>query len=341
MTKNNKATIADVAKRSGVSIATVSRVINAKDKVKEETKQKVFEAINDLGFAIKRNDLLSDHDSKTILVCATELKNPFNVPVIDGIQNSAKNHGFDILLLQTKQLYTEFEDYESVLKSQKFAGVVFLSSVTSKQLKIITEQMNYRCPIVFCSEYIEDANIPYVCIDDVEAMNKSTSYILSIGRKKIAFLNSSFNHNYAIRREIGFRQAMKENNVPINEDFIIHLSSVTYSLAYSNTLYLLEQEELPDAIICASDVFALGVLKACRKKGIRVPEDCAVIGFDNIDLATIADPALTTIEQPSYQLGYQSCELLVEKIKFPETANKKIVLDTQLIIRESTPITIH
>lgn len=340
MSKQHKATIEDVAQLADVSIATVSRVINAKDKVKDSTKQKVMDAIHELGFEIKRNDLLSDHDSKTILVCATELKNPFIIPVIDGIQNSAHNHGYDILLLQTKQLYTTFEDYESVLKSQKFAGVVFLSSVTSAQLQKIGEKLNYRCPMVFCSEYIEDANIPYVCIDDEDAMYRSTSYVLASGRKKIAFMNSSFKYNYAKRREVGFRRAMEDNDVPVNENAIVRLSSVTYNLAYSNALHLLEQEERPDAILCISDVFAMGVLKACKKKGLRVPEDCAVIGFDNIDLAAIADPPLTTIDQPAYQLGYQSCELLVEKIIRPETPNKRIVLDTELIVRESTPITI-
>lgn len=340
MSKEHKATIEAVAKLAGVSIATVSRVINAKDKVKDSTKQKVMDAIHEIGFEIKRNDLLSDQDSKTILVCVTELKNPFNIPVIDGIQNAAQNHSYDILLLQTKHLYTTFEDYESVLKSQRFAGVVFLSSITSAQLQAIGAKLNYRCPMVFCSEYVAEANIPYVCINDEEAMYKATSYILAGGRKKIALINSGFKYNYAKHREIGFRKAMEDNDVPINENAIVHLSSVTYNLAYSNALLLLEQEETPDAILCVSDVFAMGALKACKKKGIRVPEDCAVIGFDNIDLAAMMDPPLTTIDQPSYQLGYQSCELLVEKIKYPETPNKRIVLDTELIVRESTPITI-
>lgn len=340
MTSKLKVTIQDIADYTDVSTATVSRVINGKDKVSEQTKDKVLNAIVELGFVVKRSDQLSDDQSKTILVCATELKNPFNVPVIDGVQNSAYKHGFDILLLQTKDLYTEFSDYESVLKSQRFAGIVFLSSVTSKQLEIISEQMNYRLPIVFCSEYIDGLDIPYVAIDDVEAMRKSTEYVLSIGARKIAFLNSSLKHNYARKRERGFRDAMEKNNIPIDENLIVHLSSVNYNLAYSNTLYLLSQENKPDAIVCVADTYAIGAINACRKKGVRVPEDCAIIGFDNLELATMAYPTLTTIDQPSYQLGYQSCELLVERILYPDTPTKKILLDTELIVRESTPINI-
>ncbi|MFV0380289.1 MAG: LacI family DNA-binding transcriptional regulator [Anaerorhabdus sp.] len=340
MSKRNKVTIEDVASEANVSIATVSRVINEKDKVGLKTKEKVIAAINLLGFEIKKTNSLSDNNSKTILVCLTELKNPFIVPVIDGIQNSAHKNGYDTFLLQTKNLYVNFKDYESVLKSQKFAGVVFLSSVTSLQLKIITEQLNYRCPTVFCSEYVEDANISYTCIDDVEALYKSTSFILSCDRSKIAFFNCSFNHNYARRREIGFRKAMEDNQIPINEHWMFNLSTVNYSLAYSSALDLLSLENRPDAIVCASDMFALGIIKACKKKKLKIPEDIAIIGFDNIDLTVITDPPLTTIAQPSYQLGYKSCELLVEKINNPETPVKRIVLETELIVRESTPITI-
>ncbi len=340
MQKKNKPTIEDVARLSNVSTATVSRIINGKDKVKEGTKQKVLKVIEDVGFEIRKGNLLSDNDSKTILVCVTELKNPFNVPVIDGIQNSALKYGYDVLLLQTKQIYTEFSDYESVLKAQRFAGVVFLSSVTSAQLKKITDQLNYRCPIVFCSEYIEEMNIPYVAIDDKDAIYKATNYLLSCGRSKIGFINSNHSHNYAKKREAGFKEAMQDSGYTINEHMIVRLSSVNYGLGYSNALYLLGLEERPDALLCISDVFAIGALKACKKKGLRVPEDVAIIGFDNIELSTMTDPSLTTIDQPNYQLGYQSCELLVEKINNPDTLTKQIFLETELIVRDSTPLMI-
>ena len=340
MKKNNNPTIQDVAQLAKVSTATVSRILTGKDKVKEETKAKVMAVIEQLGYDARKKSLLSDNQSKTILVCVTELKNPFLVPIFDGIQNSAHKHGYDVLILQTKDLYREFSNYESVLKAQKFAGVIFLSSLTSKQIKEIIEQLNYRCPIVFCSEYIEDSDIPYVAINDVEAIQKATTYLLSVGRKNIYFINSSLTHNYARKRELGFRQAMKQANVPINEDYIIHLSSVTYALAYSSVTHILSQEQRPDAILCVSDVFAIAALKACQKKGVRVPEDCAIVGFDNIDLTTMLQPSLTTIEQPSYQLGYQSSELLIERIQVPDKASKQIILDTELIVRESTPINI-
>lgn len=341
MSKLKKATILDVANQAGVSTATVSRVINNKDKVADATKQAVLEAIEKLDFTIKGNDDLYDQDSKTILVFVTELKNPFFVPVIDGIQNSSYKHGYDLLILQTKELYKDYPDYESVLRSQRFAGVIVLSSITSRQLKAISQKLNYRLPIVLCSEYVDDMDIPYVCIDDVESMKRATRYGLSIGRKRIAFLNSSPQQSYAVRRERGFREVMKENNVEVIEDFVVHISSVTYNLAYANVQHILSMDNPPNIIICVSDVFGVAAINAAKNMGLRVPEDVAVIGFDNIDLSTMVSPTLTTIDQPTYLLGYQSCELLLEKIANPNLPNKQLKLETELIIRESTPMVIE
>lgn len=338
---SNKLTIKDIAKLAGVSTATVSRVLSGKDKVKQATKDHVLKIVEEYDYNPTQNLNLSNEESKTILVCVTELKNPFNVPIFDGIQNSAKKHGFDVLILQTKDMYTTFTDFESVLKSQKFAGVIFVSTLTNEQLGDITKQLQYRSPIVLCSEFVEDSPVPYVGIDDVEAIQKATNYLLSTNRKDILFLNSKLAHNYARKREQGFRAAMEMANVHVNEDMVIRLSSVNHALAYASVMHALNGEVIPDAILCVSDVFAVGALKACQKKGLRVPEDVAIIGFDNIELTTMVEPSLTTIDQPSYQIGYQSCELLVEKIENPLSSTKRILLETELIIRDSTPININ
>ncbi|NLC06048.1 MAG: LacI family transcriptional regulator [Erysipelothrix sp.] len=338
--KKEKLTINDIAQMAGVSTATVSRVLSGKDKVKEETKQHVLDIVKKSGYDSSKLTALSNDESKTILVCMTELKNPFNVPVFDGIQNSARKHGYDVLILQTKDFYTEYHEYESVLKSQSFAGVIFVSTLTQKQLTDITTKLNYRTPIVLCSEYIDDPEISYVGIDDISAITRATNYLLSLNRKNIFFINSKLTHNYARKREQGFREALESANVEVNEDYIVRMSSVNHSLAYASTLSILNQDDKPDAILCASDVFAIGALKACQRKGLRVPEDIAIIGFDNIELTTMVEPSLTTIEQPSYKIGYQSCELLVEKIVNPRALDKHILLETELILRDSTPINI-
>ncbi|AMC93976.1 hypothetical protein AOC36_08250 [Erysipelothrix larvae] len=336
-----KLTIKDIAELADVSTATVSRVMSGKDKVKEETREHVLKIIAQHGYELQKRSQLSDQESKTILVCVTELKNPFNVPIFDGIQNSAKKNGYDVLILQTKDIYMDFSDFESVLKSQRFVGVIFVSTLNQHQLRDITDQLSHRTPIVLCSEFIEDSNVPYVGINDLDAMHKATNYLLSVGRKNIYFINSQLNRNYARKREQGFRLAMSQAGLSINEDYIVRLSSVTHALAYAATLHILDQNPRPDAILCVSDMFAIGALKACQKRNLRVPEDVAIVGFDNIEITTMVQPSITTIEQPSYQIGYQASELLIEKIHFPSVSPKQIILDTELIIRDSTPININ
>ena len=194
---SKKVTIQDVAKKANVSTATVSRVISGKDKVKDETKQLVNKVIKELGYDTTKKTQLSYTESNAILVCVTEFVNPFVVPVLDGIKDSAKKNGYYTMILQTRDDYTEISEYEQVLKEQHFAGIIFLSSMSEQQLKAISGQLNGRSPIVFCSEYVEDSDISYVAINDYEAIQKSTAYLLSVGRKNILFVNSSHTHNYA------------------------------------------------------------------------------------------------------------------------------------------------
>ena len=337
MISTNKVTIEDIAKKANVSIATVSRIINNKGSVKKETHQRVLEVMEELNFHPYTNKNLASTKSSTILMCVPEIRNPFFSTVIDGVQKSAYRHNYHVLLLQAKDLYTEFEDFAAILRSQSIAGVILLSHVTSAKL---AADLNFCCPVVMCSEYCEEADMSFVSIDDDAAAQRVTEYLISTGCKRIALINSSLKNRYARHREKGYRRAMEKAGLTVNESWIVHLSSVSYDLALSNALHILSLPERPEAFFTVSDVYAIGVIKAAQKRGLRVPDDISVVGFDNLDLSAMITPALTTIEQPSYQIGYQSCELLIEKIEKPQSESKKIILDTELIVRDSTTLKI-
>ena len=189
-----------------------------------------------------------------------------------------------------------------------------------------------------CSEHCEDYNISFVSIDDIAAAQKATQYLISTGRRKIAMMNSSTQFKYARHREKGFRLALEEAQIIPNEDWILHLSTMSYGLAMANAMHILSQPDRPDAIFAASDVYAIGVIKAAHKLGLNVPDDLAVVGFDNIEISTMTEPSITTIKQPSRQIGFQSCELLVEQIVNPNADPRQITLETELIVRDSTPL---
>lgn len=332
---NDKITIEQIAELSGVSIATVSRIINNKGNVKQETREKVLATMEKLHFKPKVSSVLTDSNSKLILMCVPDFQNPFNSPVINGVQQAAHENGYDVLLLQSKNYYTDQEDYTNILKNNSFAGILILCSVANNS---ILEELSLRCPVVMCSEYAENYGVSYVSIDDVASSKTAVNYLIATGCKKIGFINCSDKFRYARHREKGFRQALEESGLEVNPNWIANVSSINYNLALSRATHILSLPDRPDGIFTSSDVFGLAVIKAANNLGLRVPEDVSVVGFDNIDFSTMSTPSLTTIDQPTYQLGYQSCELLVEKIKNPNTLDKQIILNTELIVRDSTKL---
>lgn len=327
---NEKITIDEIAKQAGVSIATVSRIINNKGTVRESTKRKVYHVMEQVNFIPKANDTLSYQSSNTLLVCIPDYSNPFNASVFDGVQESALEHGYNVLILEVK----DFSTCEEILKNHAIAGIVVLTSPSNSDL---ISNLEFRCPTVMCSQNSENVGISSVTINNTDSARKAVDYLIFSGRKKIAMMNSSLHYSYAKQREDGFRNALESAGIPVKESWIFHLSAVNYHLAMSNALHLLSQPERPDAVFAVSDVYAVGVVKAAKRLGLRVPEDVAVIGFDNIELSSMIEPTLTTIEQPSYQIGYQAAELLIEKIENPNLETRHIVLDTELIVRDSTP----
>jgi DNA-binding LacI/PurR family transcriptional regulator len=329
--RDSKTTIKQIAEMAGVSIATVSRVLNHKTTVNEKTRRKILDVMESLKYSGPA--LPAEPSCRTILLFVPDFSNPFTTIIIRGVQQSAYRNNYRVFIVQSKEKHLTFEDYEEALKSHTFAGIVLLSSVTNIKL---LELLTLSCPIVMCSSYCDVNGISYVSIDDVSAARKATEYLISCGRKKIAFLNFSLNFSFAQLREQGFTEALLKAGLEKHEDLLVHLSSINYSPAYSHTLSLLSQPNRPDAIFAVSDVFAVAAIHGIQKSGLRVPEDIAVIGFDNIDVSAMTNPPLTTIEQPGIQMGYQACELLIEKIHNPKTAKKRLVLDTELIVREST-----
>lgn len=333
MADGNQVTISEIAKQANVSIATVSRILNHKDNVKSATKEKVLSAMEELQFKPKAASNINDSTSKVILMCVPDFNNPFNASVIDGVQKSAHDHGYDVLLLQSKDFYTDSRDYLNILKNNSLAGILILSSAPHSRL---LDELSFRCPVVMCSEYSESYGVSYVSIDDVAAAKKAVNYLISTGRKKIGLLNCNMKFKYARHREHGYYEAMEAAGLEICPEWIAHISSINFNLALSNARHILSLPNRPDALFCTSDYFAVSVVRAANEAGISIPDDLSIVGFDNIELSLMCNPPLTTIEQPSYDIGFQACELLIEKILNPNVPDRQIILSTELIVRGST-----
>lgn len=331
--KKKRITIEELAEKANVSIATVSRVLNNKGNVRKETRDHVIEIMQKYDFHPQNPHALSNPESNLLLTCVPDFCNPFYSPVIDGIQKAAHENDYDVIFLQSRDYYTEISDFANILKEKSIAGILILSSVPNIEL---IRELNFKCPVIMCCEYPEDYDVSYVTINDVASTVTAVNYLVLTGCKKIGLMNSSLKFKYARHREKGFTQALEEHGLEINPEWVAHISSINYNLAYSAALHILQLPDRPQAMFACSDVYGIAIINAAKNLGLRVPEDLSVIAFDNTEISIMSDPPLTTVDQPKQQIGYQSCEMLIDQIKSPGAANKQVVLSTQLIIRGST-----
>jgi len=336
MRRTKDISIEEIAKLADVSTATVSRVINGKNNVSSKTREKVMKIIIDENYELNDRQKKSRNEnevSKTIVVLVPDLSNPFNAPVIDGVKKAAKINDFLISVVLAKEENVDFDYYKNILRDIHVAGIISLSAFPSLEVAL---QVNEKWPLVMCSEHWDSPKISHVGIDDIKAAMQATNFLLAAGRKNIALINGTLNRKYARDRETGYREALNEAGVQVDDDAIIHLSTISYRLALSHLIFLFNNKPDIDAVFACSDIFAAAAIEAAKQVGKKVPEEIAVIGFDNIDLTIMISPTITTISQPSFEIGYQSCDILIESIGKPYLDPKNVTLFTDFIIREST-----
>ena len=327
-------TISQIAKQANVSIATVSRIINKSGYVKPETTQKVLQAITHFGLTPKDFHIAETATNTcSILVCFPDFRNPFYTEVIDGIQAAAASRGFRTFFYEASDYKNALNEYEVIMDQNHFSGLLLVHNIFDKEQ---LSRLRLKYPIVMCSEHCYLPNVSFVSIDDIYSSQIAINYLISTGRTKIALINSMLTNAYAKYREKGYLEAMaKAGLVPRNE-WIMHVSSIDFDMAVSIISALLKKPDHPDAFYCVSDVYGAAAIKAIQNCNLQVPKDIAVIGFDNIDLSKMVVPSLTTISQPKRQIGHQSCELLLDLIENPSSPTQHILLNTELIVRDST-----
>lgn len=328
-----KVTIAQIAEKAGVSVATVSRIINRNGYVKPETRQKVLEAMESLNYQSKYVQPGVVQNTNSLLICLPNFHNPFYSDIIDGIQSVALSRGYRTFFYEAGNTKDILMEYEMILKKNNFCGILLIHNVANTEL---LEDLRLRYPTVMCCEHCNHPNISFVSIDDNYAAQTAVNYLISIGRTKIALINSMLTNKYAKHRERGFLQAMEHSRLSTPPDWIVHVADINFEMAVSAVTSILAGKERPDAFFCVSDVFAAAAIKAIQNAGLSVPRDISVVGFDNIDLSRMTVPSITTIRQPSFQMGLQACDLLINLVENPSASTKHVLLNTELIVRDST-----
>jgi LacI family transcriptional regulator len=325
------ATIRDVAKRAGVSVSTASLALNGKKNVSSRTREKVLAAARELNYqknaiasALKRNL------TKTVVLILSELSGPYYSELIQGVQESTIEHGYDLIACSAyggpDSTATRF-----LLEKRVDGAVVFAHQIDDA---MVLEAAKEDFPVVVLDRSVDGPHVISVEVDNFRGALEAVEYLIGLGHTRIGYVSGPASSRDNQERFKGYLEALNRNSLPYREKWTIG-GNFTWKGGYRAARMLVGQGDLPDAVFFANDEMALGGLKAFSEQGIRIPEDLSVIGFDEIQLAGYVRPALTTVRQPKYEAGALAARLLFQALK-GENPEKRVVLSTELIIRDST-----
>ena len=334
MTKN-QVTIKDVAREANVSIATVSRVINNQDKVKPETVQKIKAAMEKLNFhpnALGRN--LRKMESRMILIILPSISNPFFSKIVDGMGEVAMNNGYNIMICPTKFQINAQKRYMNLIATRQAEGAVFLAC--EPQDKEIVDLCEHY-PVLQCGDYNEKLNLPRISIDNKMAAYQVTKYLLDMGHKRIGFIGSVNNSVSSLQRLEGYKEALRNAGVGIDETLIAFADSdYSYTSAGVVVRKMLDKEKRPTAVFAISDIMAIAVMNAAKEMGFGIPDNLSIFGFDDIEMASMTEPKISSVNQSNYIMGKRAMRMLLDILENRELPERQVYVEHQLLIRGST-----
>ena len=293
--------IKDVAREAGVSIATVSRVLNDIDVVNEDTKKKVLDAIKKLGYRpniVARS--LKTQRTKTIGILVPDISSQFYPEIVRGAEDVANIYDYNVILCNSDFDVQKEREYLRVLKEKMVDGVIYMSSSLSEEMLDLINELDIKTILVETKD--KDGVLPSVTIDNISASYEGTKYLLEKGLCKPAFIGSKQDTMNAWGdRFLGFKKALEEANIDVCEELVCldNLKVKTGTIAVDK---FVDSNKEFDSIVCATDEIAIGAINRLRERGYKVPEDISVIGFNNNYVSSYFYPRITTISQPSYDM---------------------------------------
>jgi len=331
-------TIKEVAKLAGVSPSTVSRVISDSSRISDITKKNVRKAMGELGYhpnAIARS--LVNRSTNTIGIVMPQspekaFLNPFFPQALSGISAAAHEADYCILLSTGSSEEEQEESIKSIIMGGRVDGVILMySSANNDTLEIIKEM---KIPAVIIGKPMNTEGILYVDNDNVDASYKVTKRLIEKGHKKIAFLSGSFKYVVSLDRLDGYRSALLHYGLELDRNYIVE-GEFSKESGYESMEKLLSVREKPTAMVVTDDVMAFGAIEAIKKAGLKIPQDIEVVSFNNVPLAELCIPSLTSVDIDAYSLGYESSKLIIEKIN-GKAEKDKVIVPTHIVYRDSS-----
>ena len=328
------ATIKDVARMAGVSTTTVSHVINKTRFVAEATQKKVLAAVDELNYApsaVARS--LKCNTTRTIGMLVTKSTNPFFAEVVHGVEEFCYGAGYTLILCNTEGNLSKQRDYLRMLAEKRVDGLLVMCSDLDEQLLGLLERQK-ETPMVIMDWGPESPHTDKIQDNAELGGYVAAKFFIEHGHKAIGCLTGHSEKTACRERLKGYRKAMSEAGLEVNEDWILE-GDFECESAVGAAKQIISMAERPSAIFCFNDIMAMAMISTFQQAGIRVPEDISIIGYDNIDLAPYFSPPLTTIHQPKRRLGKSAVEILMDRVKDKEHAPQVFEMVPELVIRNS------
>ncbi|KKI93163.1 LacI family transcriptional regulator [Bacillus sp. SA1-12] len=331
-------TIKDIAKVAGVSVTTVSRALNGYSDVSESTREKIIAVSKQLNYSpntLARSLVMNK--SKTIGLLVSDMtkqsrKDNLIFEVLRGLNQFSAETDYDLVLFSTDSTRQREKTYSQLCRERRVDGAIIQGIKTDDPY--LQEVVNSDIPCVLIDIPIESETVGHVTTDNVLGATKAVNHLLELGHRQIAMVNG---HEFAFvsqKRLEGFKLALQEANVPLREEWIIN-GAFEEEIAEEKVYQLLKTNPEITALFCASDLMAIGAIRAVKRLGLSIPDQISIVGYDNILLSSYISPPLTTIAQSIYEMGYEAGKLLIEILEEKTISHKKI-LETNLVVRETT-----
>jgi LacI family fructose operon transcriptional repressor len=323
--------IKDVAEAAGVSTATVSRVLSNGLHVRPEVRERVLATVERLGYRpnlVARS--LRSQQSSTIGLIVSDISNPFFTAISRAVEDTAYEQGFSVLLCNTDENPEKEAIYLNLMRDTAVAGAII--SPTRQTIASLADS-NLPFPIVVIDRSISNGDVDSVLIDNVDAAYRLITHLIEQGYRRIGALCSEM--STGLERQLGYEKALRARGFAPQSEYMKYVSPKAEA-GYEATLKMLDLTEPPDALFAVNSLIAEGALQAIRERNLTIPDDIALVSFDETPWTSIVQPAITLIAQPTYEIGESAADLLIKRIADPSRPTRKVILNGQLLVRGSS-----
>jgi len=329
-----KPSLRDVARKAGVSAASVSRVLNRVSPTSERLRRQVQAAVEELGYVPKRGPQAPP--ARLLAVIAHDLRNPYFCEILTGIEERAAALELTPLVLDLQGGHAAWEGARAAAAALGSRGYVFLGTALEER-ELVEVARQSGLPVVAVNQSVRHPAVRTINIDYVKATWTATQHLLGLGHRRVGFLGGNPSSPVSVDKVRGVAQALSEAGLELPAANVIYgTAAVEWGFQAMNTFLARPRELRPTAVLCACDLVALGVLHALRSAQLSVPGDLSVVGFDDIGMACHANPPLTTVSPPKYDMGRKAVDLLLARDLRSSPITEYVMIESPLVVREST-----